>query len=141
MTDEADIELSGASDFKGDIRSGVIKMDLDGSSDIEGGVGADVLEVVLSGASEAKLIGKVVVLKIDLSGSSGIAEQVVDHHYALACEHCEGEMSGASDAYIHCDGNIKVSLSGSSKLHFTGEGNPAESTVSGGSEIIYDVLP
>ena len=50
-------------------------------------------------------------------------------------------MSGASDAYIHCDGTLKVDLSGASELHFTGGGNPADCTHSGGSEGIHDVLP
>lgn len=140
-TTDAYIEMSGSSDYNGDILSDIIKADLSGSSNIVGNVTADNLELILSGSSDAKLIGNVAALKIDLAGSSNIVEQVVDHHYALACGRCEGTMSGASEAYIHCDGTIKVDLSGASELHFTGEGNPADCTLSGSSEVIHDVLP
>lgn len=139
-TTDAYIEMSGSSDYNGDILSDIIKADLSGSSNIVGNVTADNLELIQSGSSDAKLIGNVAALKIDLAGSSNIVEQVVDHHYALACGRCEGLMSGASDAYIHCDGTLKVDLSGASNLHFTGNGNPADCTTSGGSDVIHDVI-
>jgi hypothetical protein len=103
-------------------------------------VAATDLNLEMSGASDAKLSGDVDKLIIDLEGSSNIVRKVDGNRYALGCGSCEGEMSGASDAFIHCDGNIKVRLSGSSKLHFTGDGNPADSSLSGGSDIIHDKL-
>ena len=136
-TYDVDIEMSGASDYKGDILSDKIKMDLGGSSEIVGNVTADNLELDLSGASDAKLTGNVGMLKINLAGASNIIKQVVGNGYALVCDGCEGLMSGASEAYIHCDGRICVDLSGASHLHYTGDGNYSGcSTTSGGSSII-----
>lgn len=141
VTVEADVELSGASNYNGDILAENLKIDLFGSSNIEGLVAANILDLILSGASDAKFSGDVNLLKINLDGSSNIVKHVTGNRYALGCGRCEGEMSGASDAYIHCNGNIKVDLSGASELHFTGSGNPADSSTSGSSEIIHDVLP
>ena len=95
------------------------------------------LDLDLSGASDATLRGRVGTLKIDLTGSSNIIRKVVGKYYALACDQLEGTMSGASEAYIHCDGRICVDLSGDSDLHYTGEGIFSGcSTTSGGSSII-----
>lgn len=135
--DEVDIDLSGASEFYGDIRAEVIDMNLSGSSNIKGNVSATDLDLDLSGASDATLRGSVGALKIDLTGSSNIIRKVVGKYYALACDHCEGSMSGASEAYIHCDGRICVDLSGASHLHYTGDGiSSGCGNTSGGSSII-----
>ena len=138
---KVDVELSGASEFYCDIDADEIDMNLSGSSYIEGNVDASNLVLDMSGASDATLRGQVTTLDLGLSGASSIKKTITGSRYGLECDVCKGEISGASDAYIHCNLIIKVDLSGSSELHFTGEGNPAESSVSGGSEIIYDVLP
>ena len=138
---EADIDLSGASVFVGNIDVQDVDMEVSGSSHIGGDIESTELSLELSGASDATFIGDVGKLHIDLYGASRIIATLDLGRYGLACEQCEGEMSGASTAYIHCDGEIKVNLSGSSKLHFTGEGNPADSSTSGGSEIIHDENP
>ena len=139
--DEVDIDLSGASNFFGDILANEIDMDLSGSSDIKGTVDALDLDLELSGASKASLEGQVSTLEINLSGASDIVKNVVGSRYGLVCDYCEGTMSGASNAYIHCDGSIKVSLSGASDLHFTGNAFTADSNLTGGSNIFHDVLP
>ena len=138
--DKVKVHMSGSSDYFGDVLAGGINMDLSGSSSIEGNVSANSLDLDLSGASDATLEGQVTELKIDLEGSSNIVKKVVGNRYALACDNCEGNMSGSSDAYIHCDGNIKVNLSGSSELHFTGNAFTGDSTTSNDSSIIHDVL-
>ena len=139
--DEVKIDMSGASGFFGDIVVDEAGVNLSGSSDIKGGMDALDLDLELSGASEATFEGQVIDLKIDLAGASKIIKKVVGNRYAFVCSKCEGNMSGASDAYIHCDGNVKVNLSGASDLHFTGDAFTADSSTSGGSEIIHDVLP
>lgn len=138
--DEVDISISGASNFFGDIWADQIDMDLSGGSTINGNVAANDLDLELSGASNAKLLGQVGMLKVDLTGASNIVKQIVENRYGLVCDHCEGSITGASNAYIHCDGNIRVSLSGASDLHYTGDANTTGSTTSGASNIIHDVL-
>lgn len=139
--DEVNIDLSGSSNFYGTVDAEKIGMNLSGSSDIEGVVLATDLDLTLSGASDATLMGQVANLKIDLAGASDIEKKVVDNRYALVCDNCEGSMSGSSNAYIHCDGTIKVNLSGASDLYFTGNAFTGDSTTSGGSNIIHDVNP
>jgi hypothetical protein len=137
VADKVEAHLSGSSDFFGDVLADEIDMELLGSSTIEGNVSADELDLDMSGASDATLVGHVTQLKIDLTGSSNIIKKVVGNRYALACDNCEGTMSGASVAYIHCDGRICVDLSGASDLHYTGDGiSSGCSTTSGGSSII-----
>lgn len=137
VADKVEAHLSGSSDFFGDVLADEIDMELLGSSTIEGNVSADELDLDMSGASDATLVGHVTQLKINLTGSSKITKKVVGNRYALACDNCEGTMSGASVAYIHCDGRICVDLSGASDLHYTGDGiSSGCSTTSGGSSII-----
>ena len=138
--DEVDVNMSGGSEFFGDVEADEIDMDLSGASKIEGEVSATDLDVELSGGSDATLEGQVATLEINLSGASNIMKKVVGNRYALVCDRCEGLMSGGSDAYIHCDGSIKVSLSGASELHYTGNAATTGSGCSGGSEISHDVL-
>lgn len=135
--DEVKIDMSGASGFFGDIVADGADVNLSGSSDIKGGMDALDLDLELSGASFATFEGQVIDLKIDLTGASNIIKKVVGNRYALVCGKCEGTMSGASVAYIHCDGRICVDLSGASDLHYTGDGiSSGCSTTSGGSSII-----
>lgn len=138
---EVDVNLSGASYFCGDILANEADVDLSGSSDIESNVDITEFRLDLAGASDAKLLGQVAKLKINLTGASKIIKQVVEGRYGLVCEQCEGFMSGASSAYIHCDENIKVNLSGASDLHYTGTAFTGVSSISGGSEIIHEVNP
>ena len=138
--DEVELDLSGASVFFGDVEADKIDMDLSGASKIKGYVAANDLDLELSGASDATLEGEVNKLELNLSGASNIIEKVVGSRYALVCDRCEGSMSGGSDAYIHCDGSIKVSLSGGSELHYTGNAATTGSECSGGSVISHDVL-
>ena len=138
--DEVDIDLSGASDFFGDILADEIEMDLTGSSKIKGYVEALDLDLEMSGASEATFEGQVDMLKIDLSGASDIKKTINGNRYGFACDQCEGTLSGASNVYIHCDGTIKVNLSGASDLHFTGDAFMGDCTSSGGSNVCHDVL-
>lgn len=138
--DELEIDLSGASDFYGAVYADKIDMELSGASTIQGQITATDLDLELSGASDATLEGEVVNLELNMSGASNIIKKVVGSRYALVCDRCEGEISGGSDAYIHCDGSIKVSLSGGSELHYTGNAATTGSDCSGGSVISHDVL-
>lgn len=138
--DEVDIDLSGASDFHGDILADEIEMDLTGSSSIKGYVEALDLYLDMSGSSDATLEGQVGKLKIDLNGASDIIKTINGNRYGLACNQCEGSMSGSSNVFIHCDGTIKVNLSGSSDLHYTGNASTTGCNTTGGSDVYHDVL-
>ena len=137
---KVDVELSGASDFYCDIDAIEIDMNLSGASHFTGNIDASGLDLDMSGASDATLKGQVTTLDLDLSGASSIKKTINDSSYGFECDVCKGEMSGASDAYIHCNLIINVNLSGGSDLHYTGAAFTVESNCTGGSNIIHDVL-
>ena len=136
------LDLSGASDYHSvyPIIGQKVEVELSGASDFFGYVEADELELDLSGSSEATIDGVATKLELNISGSSELEKKVVNNRYSLTCDQCECSISGSSDAYIHCDGTITGSISGSSTLHFTGTAFTADCNTSGGSEIIHDVL-
>ena len=123
--------------------SGLTKLDLSDASDIEGEVNAEELTINLTDASDAKLNGHVGKLILNLKDASGIKKNIINKRYGLSCDECEVSMEDASDAYIHCDGTIRiVKLSDASDLHYTGN---AEIILTGGvpsssSDIKHDVL-
>lgn len=139
--EKIEVELSGASKFYCDVDANEIDMDLSGASYAKGSIDASELDLDMSGASNATLRGQVTTLDIDLSGASSIKKTISGSSYGFECDVCKGEMSGGSDAYIHCNSIIKVNLSGGSDLHFTGNAFTADSSTSGGSEIVHDVNP
>lgn len=134
------VSLSGASDCECDIRAEEIEINGSGASDFEGRVTAACLKLDMSGDSDAEIEGEVGKLLLDLSGASDIESPVVNRRYGLVCNSCEGSLSGASDAYLHCDGIISVSLSGASDLHYTGDATTSDCSTSGGSSIQHDRL-
>ena len=140
VAQKVEVDLSGSSDLYCDIEAEEVDVELSGSSNIEGNIVASNLELDMSGSSDASLTGQVATMEIDLSGASTIKKVIVGNQYALSCNQCSGSMSGSSDAYIHCDGSIKVDLSGSSDLYYTGRASTSGCSTSGSSNIIHDVL-
>ena len=138
--EKVEVELSGASEFYCDIEADEIDMDLSGASYVKGSIDASELDLDMSGASDANLRGQVTTLDIDLSGGSSIEKTINGSNYGFECDVCKGEMSGGSDAYIHCNLMIKVDLSGGSELHYTGAAITTDSNCSGESNISHDTL-
>ncbi len=138
---EVNVDLSGASECYCDIAaSEEVDIDLSGSSNYYGNVTTQKLELEMSGASDAQITGQTSTLDLDLSGSSNLVEQIVGDRYGFACDQCTGSLSGSSNAYIHCDGTISVSLSGSSDLHYTGRATTSGCSTSGSSNIVHDAF-
>ena len=82
-------------------------------------------------------------ITLNLKNASSVKKNIINKNYALSCDECEVSMEDASDAYIHCDGNIKINkLSDASDLHFTGRATItlAPGAISGASDIKQDVL-
>lgn len=136
------VDLSGASDFSSayTITAKEVELDLSGASGFYGIVEADELELDISGSSNATIEGVVGKVDMDISGSSDLVQKIVDNHYSLVCDQCECSISGSSDAYIHCDGSITGSISGSSSLHYTGNASTSGCSISGSSSVVHDVL-
>lgn len=147
MPDLKRIELSGASEMHAEYCPRVGEgstICLSGGSVYTGSILSQGLELVMSGASNANLTGRANSLRIDLSGASylftGNQPYPFNNYYGFFCNTCEGEMSGGSNACFHCDGRIKLNLSGASKLHYSGNATTGDCRVSGGSTITHDTL-
>jgi Putative auto-transporter adhesin, head GIN domain len=105
-----ELEISGASDFKGDVK-------------IEN------LLIKQSGASDVKISGSATHLKITCSGASDCKA------YDLRITNCDASASGASDIRVNVQTNLKAHASGASSIFY--KGNPTQKDVSesGASEV------
>ena len=135
QSDRADVILSGASKFLGDVSAESINLNLSGSSNFEGRVDTDDLDIVLSGASRADVVGHTISMSFNLSGASCVKSPMADRRYTLSCDNCYGELSGASNIYLHCNEEMKIKTSGASKVHYTGN---ARLNISGDASVGKD---
>ena len=108
-------ELSGASSIAGSINATKIDADLSGASTLSGTVNAENITVDLSGASKMDVKGTTGNIDADVSGASHLYIQDLTISKSLT-----GELSGASKARVHCNGSIKMEVSGTSELVYSG---------------------
>ena len=123
------IKLSGASDFKGNIKAGVLMYQLTGASDYKGEVSANSIDIDGSGASSIELIGKVDDLAIEVSGASDAKL------YNLTAKGAILRASGASNIGVTVTEILRASSSGASDINYKGNPNVKESNTSGASSI------
>lgn len=108
---DASIELSGASEFTGELE-------------------LEQLELEASGASNIDIFGKVGELDADLSGASTLKD------YDFLAETLDIRLSGASDANLSINETIDIDALGTSKLRFKENPIINKRKLSGASEII-----
>ncbi len=104
------IELSGASNFTGEVNSERLYLDM-------------------AGASHLDLFGNTASFNAKLSGSSGIRD------YDLKVESLKIELTGASEAFLNVNETIDVTASGASFLNYKGNAKVNTINLSGASEI------
>jgi hypothetical protein len=123
------IKLSGASDFKGNIKAGVLMYHLTGASDYKGEVIANSIDIDGSGASSIELIGKVDDLAIEVSGASDAKL------YNLTTKGAILRASGASNIGVTVTEILRANSSGASDINYKGNPTVKESNTSGASSI------
>ena len=123
------IKLSGASDFKGNIKAGVLMYQLTGASDYKGEVSANSIDIDGSGASSIELIGRVDDLAIEVSGASDAKL------YNLTAKGAILRASGASNIGVTVTEILRANSSGASDINYKGNPNVKESNTSGASSI------
>jgi len=123
------IKLSGASDFKGNIKAGVLMYQLTGASDYKGEVTANSIDIDGSGASSIELIGKVDDLAIEVSGAS------TAKLYNLTAKGAILRASGASNIGVTVTEILRANSSGASDINYKGNPTVKESNTSGASSI------
>jgi len=123
------IKLSGASDFKGNIKAGVLMYQLTGASDYKGEVSANSIDIDGSGASNIELTGNVDDLAIEVSGASDAKL------YNLTAKGAILHASGASNIGVTVTEILRASSSGASDINYKGNPNVKQSSTSGASNI------
>ena len=123
------IKLSGASDFKGNIKAGVLMYQLTGASDYKGEISANSIDIDGSGASSIELIGKVDDLAIEVSGAS------TAKLYNLTAKGAILRASGASNIGVTVTEILRANSSGASDINYKGNPTVKESNTSGASSI------
>lgn len=104
------INMSGASDFKGDVKLGS-------------------LIVNLSGASDLKISGSATSVNIESSGASDVKG------YDLVTETCTAKAYGASDINITVNKELTAEASGASDIYYKGNGVIKDQRTSGASSV------
>ncbi|MBR1834499.1 MAG: DUF2807 domain-containing protein [Bacteroidales bacterium] len=131
--DKVEVDLSGASMLYGNLQGDEVSIDLSGASKFDGSIHADEAEMELGGSSTVRSVGSCNgLLKMEVSGSSEVDS------YGLECRKANVKVSGSSNIRISCCESITGTLSGSSDLYYkTMSGcNPrVECSTSGGSEV------
>ena len=123
------IKLSGASDFKGNIKAGVLMYQLTGASDYKGEITANSIDIDGSGASNIELTGSVDDLAVEVSGASDAKL------YNLTAKGAILRASGASSIGVTVTEILRANSSGASDINYKGNPNVKESNTSGASNI------
>jgi len=123
------IKLSGASDFKGNIKAGTLMYQLTGASDYRGEVIANNINIDGSGASSIELTGRVDDLAVEVSGASDAKL------YNLTAKGAILRASGASNIGVTVTEILRANSSGASDINYKGNPNVKESNTSGASNI------
>ena len=108
---------SGACSIDGEnqiVSNGAVKIDLSGSCDVQLDLQASRIDAEGSGACTMKLKGRTGDFVMDASGSTDI--KCLD----LIAKNVNIEISGAGDAEVYAEENLKGSLSGAATIHYRG---------------------
>jgi len=111
------------------IKVATLKLDLSGASDFKGEVTIGTLTIGVSGASNMRISGKADKCYIEASGASNIKA------YDLKVDNCRAEASGAANIRITATKDFKAEASGAATIYYKGEANISNVSTSGGASI------
>ena len=125
------LTASGASNItaEGTLTAGHLEIRLSGASDFKGSVKTDQFRLEQTGASDATISGSAQKAELVLSGASDIKG------YDFTAVECHVEASGASDVKISVSKELYAGASGASSVHYKGEGVIKEIRSSGASSV------
>ncbi len=125
------IDLSGASTIflENTLTNSKLDVNLSGASEFDGEVDVNDLVVDLSGASDMKILGSCGTFTLDASGASTFKD------YSFVADELVADLSGASDAKITVNNSIRVDASGASTLRYKGDPD-VEKELSGASSVL-----
>jgi hypothetical protein len=125
------ISASGSSDVyvDGSITGNNLSINLSGSSDFKGNVKVSGLTIDQSGSSDATIGGNTQNMNVNLSGASNIGA------YDLTTDYCDVHVSGSSKIRITINKELSVDASGSSDVYYKGSAVIKGQHLSGASSI------
>ena len=125
------IKASGACDVlsTGIIDVASLKLELSGACDFRGNVKVASLELNLSGASDVRIEGTAGTVNIESSGASDVKG------FELITDVCTAKASGASDINITVNKELSAHASGASDISYKGTGMIKEIHSSGASSV------
>jgi len=123
------INLSGASDLRGEIKAGTLMTDLSGASNFKASVQANALSVKGSGACDIEVAGSGDDLILDVSGASSVKM------YDYLVKGASVDASGASSVKVNVSGMLKVHATGASSIDYKGSATIKDMHSSGASSV------
>ena len=125
------LQASGASNIfvAGVMELPFLNVQLSGASQLKGQLKISDLNMKLSGASEAKLLGAVKTINVECSGASDVKA------YDLIAENCNVKASGASDVNITVTNDMAANASGASNIYYKGTAELKLKQSSGASSV------
>jgi len=124
------LEASGACTVKAkSINAKDLKIELSGASNFDGNVSVENIDLDLSGASNLKIAGTAAATNIDASGACNIKG------YNLKTDVCKVDASGASNIHIWVSNEISGEASGGSTISYKGDGVEKDISTSGAGSI------
>ncbi|MCL2027908.1 MAG: DUF2807 domain-containing protein [Bacteroidales bacterium] len=106
-----------------------LKINLSGASELRGEIEVHTISATLSGASKIRLVGECKEFNLTLSGASDMSG------YDMVCDDLKANFSGASSASITVLNNLSAVLSGASTLRYDGNPTIVKSNLSGASTL------
>ena len=123
------INLSGASDLKGDIKAGTLLTDLSGASSFKATVQASAFSAKGSGACNFEVSGSGDDLIVDVSGASSVKM------YDYLVKGASVDASGASSVKINVSDMLKANATGASSIDYKGAASIKDMKSSGASSV------
>ena len=125
------LQASGACDVQvaGTVNVPSLNLNMSGASDFKGDVKPHILVINLSGASDIKISGSANSVDIESSGASDVKG------YDLLIETCSAKASGASDINITVNKELTAEASGASDIYYKGNGVIKNQRTSGASSV------
>ncbi len=125
------VDVSGYSNLKIEqvFKADKFEVSINGSSDFNGNIECSELSLTSSGSSDYRLSGKAEKLSINTSGNSDLKA------YDMVVDYCDISCSGNSNIEITMNKEMKVNVSGGSKVNYKGAGVVKEFNASGKSSL------
>lgn len=126
-----EVSLTGSGNIFGSdaIKSKDFKTELTGSGDIKLNLDAQSVETLLVGSGDIELQGTTQKVTHQITGSGDIEGS------NLKAVDAEANISGSGDIELHCEGNLKIRITGSGDVNYIGNPSTEDSKILGSGDV------